>query len=63
MTGYNLYSTRDYMRCVCDSWGQDEEDCLPAVVIEDPDVTFAVMGVGAQILATVISSVMLITLA
>ena len=21
VSGYSLYATRDYMRCVCDSWG------------------------------------------
>jgi len=30
-TGYNLFATRDYMRCVCDTWGQEVDDCLVAV--------------------------------
>ena len=34
MTGYSVFATRDYMRCVCDSWGQDVDDCL--VAVEDP---------------------------
>ena len=35
-TGYKLYSTRDYMRCVCDFWGQDVDNCL--VAVPDPEV-------------------------
>lgn len=42
MTGYNAFSTRDYMRCVCDSWGQDMEDCLSEVA--DPTDSGALAG-------------------
>ena len=28
MTKYQIYSTRDYMRCVCDYWGADTKNCL-----------------------------------
>ena len=43
VTGANLFATRDYMRCVCDSWGQSTDDCLVAV----PDATDADEESGA----------------
>ena len=35
ITGFSVFATRDYMRCVCDNWGQEEDDCLAEV----PDPT------------------------
>ena len=52
LTGYSLWATRDYMRCVCDTWGQDVTDCLTEV----PDPT-----TGSAITSFVFSSATLIT--
>lgn len=31
LSGYSLFATRDYMRCVCDYFGEDVTDCLTEV--------------------------------
>jgi len=32
ITGYSLYSSRDYKRCVCNNWSDDLANCLVALV-------------------------------
>lgn len=49
VTGYSLYATRDYMRCVCDAWGQNVTSCLTEV--PDPETpTGALNGVASAML-------------
>jgi len=51
-TGYSLYSTRDYMRCVCDAWGQDIDNCLVAV----PDPTDTGTGSSASTMSPLLTA-------
>ena len=35
-TAYSLYNLNDYKRCVCDSWFEDEEDCIMGTKKPEP---------------------------
>ena len=35
-TAYSLYNRNDYKRCVCDSWFEDEEDCIMGTKKPEP---------------------------
>ena len=55
VTQYFLYSTRDYMRCVCDYWGDDEDDCLPEVPDKSSQGAMTMMGIHAMSLFTMLA--------
>lgn len=54
LTGYTLYSTRDYKRCVCNSWSTDPSTCLTAVPPEQPNAAsslFYLLGLELGIIS------------
>ena len=54
VSGYSVYGTRDYMRCVCDSWGEDTLECL--VEVPDPATGAAVESLASLSAALAISA-------
>ena len=46
VSGYSVFATRDYMRCVCDYWGEDVDDCLEEVA--DPVDSAAIGNLTVQ---------------
>ncbi len=51
-TKYSIYSTRDYMRCVCDYWDATNVDCLVGIDHE-PVGGFAISSIASSAFAAV----------
>ena len=51
-TPYSIFATRDYMRCICDSWGGEVTDCLTEVTTNEGDKSGAMAVASTMAVAT-----------